>query len=102
MAAGTEKPIEMDEVRPESQQTLTTSNASASARAASPEGGPATKDEEAAQPEENNNTHAELAPSDDPNAVGWDGPDDPNNPLNWSMTRKWSNIGALSLMTLLT
>lgn len=40
--------------------------------------------------------------SDDPNAVGWDGPSDPNNPLNWPARKKWSNIGALSIMTILT
>lgn len=25
----------------------------------------------------------------DPNLVKWDGPDDPENPLNWSRGRKW-------------
>lgn len=51
---------------------------------------------------------AEAAPykndavSDDPNAVGWDGPDDPESPLNWAPRRKWANIGALSIMTILT
>ena len=39
---------------------------------------------------------------EDPNAVGWDGHDDPNNPLNWPAKRKWSNIVALSIMTILT
>ncbi|KAI5455985.1 major facilitator superfamily domain-containing protein [Mariannaea sp. PMI_226] len=90
----TEKPVELDEVRPESQQTLTSSRASTHPEAS------AAKDEEAARPDESKN--AEIAPSTDPNAVGWDGPDDPKNPLNWSQARKWSNIGALSLMTLLT
>lgn len=40
--------------------------------------------------------------SDDPNAVGWDGPDDPANPQNWPQRQKWLNIGALSIMTVLT
>ena len=48
----------------------------------------------------------ETGPTDvtleDPNAVGWDGPDDPNNPMNWPARKKWLNIGALSIMTLLT
>lgn len=26
--------------------------------------------------------------STDPNIVDWDGPDDPENPLNWSSTRR--------------
>lgn len=35
---------------------------------------------------------ATLAPastSPDPNMVTWDGPDDPTNPQNWSIGRKW-------------
>jgi hypothetical protein len=44
----------------------------------------------------------ERTASDDPNAVGWDGPSDPHNPLNWPARKKWSNIGALSIMTILT
>lgn len=31
----------------------------------------------------------------DPNVVGWDGPDDPKNPKNWSTHKKW--IGELPL-----
>ncbi|KAL2435320.1 hypothetical protein ABEF94_014931 [Exophiala dermatitidis] len=38
----------------------------------------------------------------DPNVVDWDGPDDPENPLNWSPRRKWSNILLLAVMTTLT
>ncbi|KAK4561157.1 hypothetical protein LTR86_005112 [Recurvomyces mirabilis] len=38
----------------------------------------------------------------DPNIVDWDGPDDPANPYNWSLTKKWSNIFVLSALTLLT
>lgn len=26
----------------------------------------------------------------DPNEVGWDGPDDPLNPHNWTMKKKWT------------
>jgi hypothetical protein len=26
----------------------------------------------------------------DPNLVAWDGPDDPENPKNWTMKRKWA------------
>jgi hypothetical protein len=38
----------------------------------------------------------------DPNIVDWEGPDDPENPQNWSAAKKWSNIGILSFLTLLT
>ena len=46
-------------------------------------------------------TEQEQEPQD-PNIVDWDGPDDPANPVNWSLTKKWSNIAVLSAMTLLT
>ncbi|KAK1573273.1 major facilitator superfamily transporter [Colletotrichum navitas] len=35
----------------------------------------------------------------DPNIVDWDGPDDPENPLNWSPLKKWGNITLLSIIT---
>jgi len=38
----------------------------------------------------------------DPNDVYWDGPDDPQNPLNWTAKRKWGNVAVLSLVTLIT
>jgi hypothetical protein len=38
----------------------------------------------------------------DPNDVFWDGPDDPQNPLNWTAGRKWGNVAILSLVTLIT
>jgi hypothetical protein len=28
-------------------------------------------------------------PTPDPNMVTWDGPDDPENPQNWSQAKKW-------------
>lgn len=75
----------MDGIRPGSQRTLTPSdNGSDTAKP---------RDEE---------TTKEVAESQDPNAVGWDGPDDPENPMNWPAKKKWSCIGALSVMTLLT
>ncbi|TDZ27904.1 Efflux pump radE [Colletotrichum spinosum] len=39
---------------------------------------------------------------DDPNIVDWDGPDDPENPQNWPMKKKWLNIAAISILTLVT
>ncbi|EXJ62308.1 hypothetical protein A1O7_02742 [Cladophialophora yegresii CBS 114405] len=38
----------------------------------------------------------------DPDIVDWDGPDDPENPLNWPSRKKWANIAFLSMITLLT
>lgn len=40
--------------------------------------------------------------SEDPNIVDWDGPDDPENPLNWTPKKKWVNGLLLSIMTLVT
>lgn len=36
-----------------------------------------------------NGGHHLQADEPDPNIVGWDGPDDPENPQNWSNARKW-------------
>ncbi|KAH7316906.1 major facilitator superfamily domain-containing protein [Stachybotrys elegans] len=44
----------------------------------------------------------EALDDSDPNAVGWDGPDDPQNPMNWSESKKWLNVMAVSVLTLLT
>ncbi|KAF2034710.1 membrane transporter [Setomelanomma holmii] len=38
----------------------------------------------------------------DPNIVDWDGPDDPANPQNWSMSKKWRIVAALGTVTLIT
>ncbi|KAI0172196.1 MFS general substrate transporter [Hypoxylon sp. FL1284] len=38
----------------------------------------------------------------DPNVVDWDGPDDPENPMNWTDKKKWLNITILSIMTIVT
>ncbi|CAD6576751.1 MAG: hypothetical protein ASARMPRED_007868 [Alectoria sarmentosa] len=47
---------------------------------------------------------AEKATQDevDIHVVDFDGPDDPENPLNWSNTRKWGLVGLISAMTLVT
>lgn len=37
----------------------------------------------------------------DPNIVEWDGPDDPQNPLNWPNGRKWANILTFSTITMI-
>ncbi|KAJ5166738.1 MFS transporter cpaT [Penicillium canariense] len=38
----------------------------------------------------------------DPNIVDWDGPDDPDNPLNWTKKRKVLATVSIALITLLT
>lgn len=35
----------------------------------------------------------------DPNVVDWDGPDDPENPMNWPAKKKWTIIAALGAIT---
>ena len=39
---------------------------------------------------------------DDPNIVWWDGPDDPQNPMNWGYTKKWGTVVLVSGITFLT
>lgn len=38
----------------------------------------------------------------DPNIVDWDGPDDPENPMNWPEKKKWLNVAVLSILTIIT
>ncbi|EFQ32085.1 major facilitator superfamily transporter [Colletotrichum graminicola] len=38
----------------------------------------------------------------DPNLVAWDGPNDPGNPKQWSMRRKWAAVFCVSCFTLLS
>jgi DHA1 family multidrug resistance protein-like MFS transporter len=35
----------------------------------------------------------------DPNLIEWDGPDDPENPMNWPSSKKWIVTIALGMMT---
>lgn len=39
---------------------------------------------------------------EDPNIVAWDGPDDPQNPINWSFAKKWGTVSLVSAITFLT
>jgi hypothetical protein len=45
-----------------------------------------------------------ATPPTDPFDVWWDEPanQDPENPMNWSMSRKWVSIAVLSAITFLT
>ena len=38
----------------------------------------------------------------DPDVVDWEGPDDPQNPMNWPSRLKWGNVGVISSITFLT
>jgi multidrug resistance protein len=58
------------------------------------------RDVEKAEPEKVAATADET--SVDPNIVDWDGPDDPQKPLNWPARRKWRNVFTISALTLLT
>ena len=42
----------------------------------------------------------ETEPKVDPNLVQWDGPDDPENPLNWTRSRRWLITGVVILLSL--
>ncbi|KAK5651377.1 hypothetical protein OQA88_12534 [Cercophora sp. LCS_1] len=45
---------------------------------------------------------SEEKEEEDSNVVDWDGPTDPENPMNWTDKKKWANIAVLSIMTLVT
>ncbi|KAJ8117919.1 hypothetical protein ONZ43_g4099 [Nemania bipapillata] len=38
----------------------------------------------------------------DPNLVTWTGPDDPQNPKNWTFSKKWAAVFTVSLFTLIS
>jgi multidrug resistance protein len=44
----------------------------------------------------------ESAEETDPNVIGWDGPNDPLNPMNWPDNKKWLNVAVLSVLTIIT
>jgi hypothetical protein len=48
------------------------------------------------------NAELSTAVASDPNVVDWDGPDDPEKPMNWSKTRKGGIIFAVGLMRFVT
>ncbi|KAI3475521.1 hypothetical protein L1887_63078 [Cichorium endivia] len=63
------------------------------------------KPKHAPQREESDDTSEQGRPrgnpdeQEDPNQVGWDGPDDPENPQNWSQKRKWALTLLCSFLT---
>lgn len=44
----------------------------------------------------------EQPPPPDEDLVNWNGPDDPQNPMNWSTAKKITAIGIVSLITFLS
>ncbi|KAF2121940.1 major facilitator superfamily domain-containing protein [Lophiotrema nucula] len=44
----------------------------------------------------------DAASQQDPNIVDWDGPDDPQNPMNWTFNKKWGTVILVSAITFLT
>jgi len=42
------------------------------------------------------------SPSPDPNIIDFDGPSDPENPLNWPSSKRWGMIALISAITFLT
>ncbi|KAK0615718.1 major facilitator superfamily domain-containing protein [Bombardia bombarda] len=38
----------------------------------------------------------------DLNIISWDGPNDQENPKNWTMKKRWLNVAVLSILTLVT
>ncbi|KAI1134512.1 MFS general substrate transporter [Hypoxylon sp. FL0543] len=59
-------------------------------------------DLEQAQPEEKSAVAAIASNSNDPNLVTWAGPEDPENPKNWSISKKWGAVFIVSLFTLVS
>lgn len=49
-----------------------------------------------------NQTEEKAVEPRDPNLVDWDGPDDPENPLNWTTGRKAMMTTSIALITFLT
>lgn len=45
---------------------------------------------------------AKQHPTKDPNIVDWDGPEDKENPMNWPLKKKITNIGIVSVLTFLS
>ncbi|RSL76568.1 hypothetical protein CEP51_009856 [Fusarium floridanum] len=55
-----------------------------------------------AETKESNEAADTTTNGQNPNIVSWDGPDDPENPMNWPTARKCINIGLMSLLTIIS
>jgi hypothetical protein len=51
---------------------------------------------------ERGSSSGEQPAQTDPNIVNWDGPDDPENPMNWSPQKKIMAVTIVSFITFLT
>lgn len=62
------------------------------------------KDEEQGRTSNEKRTEAEISQEEehDPSVVFWNGPDDPENPMNWKESVKWANVAAVSAITFIT
>lgn len=60
------------------------------------------KDEEQAVASTEIRLEREQDGDNDPNIISWDGPDDPENPVNWKESIKWANVAAVSAVTFIT
>jgi hypothetical protein len=60
--------------------------------------------EKGARPESVSSSEAEeeQLEDNDPDIIWWDGPDDPQNPLNWPFKKKWGTVILVSAITFLT
>ena len=45
---------------------------------------------------------SQLSNGEDPDIVDWDGPNDPELPINWPQLRKWRNVLLVATLTFLT
>ena len=60
------------------------------------------KDEEQGVANTESKLEKEQTGDHDPNIISWDGPDDPQNPVNWKESLKWANVAAVSAVTFIT
>ncbi|KAJ5710316.1 hypothetical protein N7488_004472 [Penicillium malachiteum] len=58
--------------------------------------------EKGRQPPEKSEAEEPNAEQKDPKLVTWDGPDDPENPKNWSKKKKWITMGVVAMFSLLS
>ncbi|KAF2849323.1 MFS general substrate transporter [Plenodomus tracheiphilus IPT5] len=49
-----------------------------------------------------NVNYPDAEPASDPNVVDFDGPDDPEDPMNWKVSKKWGMVTLVSAITFLT
>ncbi|OJJ51540.1 hypothetical protein ASPZODRAFT_127631 [Penicilliopsis zonata CBS 506.65] len=68
-------------------------------RVSSVRDGGSDKDLEVGTDAQQTDEEEQTAELHDPNIVGWEGDEDPANPMNWSATMKWTMTGIVSLIT---